>query len=143
MQQESAEAIVEVAARVAEFAPGEGTFYATLFLAASAGTLIRTLRDSRRYSARSILGRCLTGGLIGCGAIGIWIGTTHHISASGYFYALASALIGFFNEELQERALNPLIDLALGKVERLLGGGNGKRPTERGKRDADSNGQAD
>ena len=105
------------------FERAEGFFYLVLFVSASAGTFVRACRDNRRYSSRSLFGRCAAGGLIGCGIVACWIGATGHITASGYVYAFASALIGFFNEEIQNQAVSPMIDMILDKVERLLGGG--------------------
>ena len=100
----------------------EGVFYAVLFIAAGAATLIRSYRDNRRYSGRTLVGRCCTGGLIGSGIVALWLGSgAHPASAGGYYFLFAAALIGFFNQEIQERALNPLIDIVLSWTEKLLG----------------------
>lgn len=118
-----------------QFGYDEGIFYLVLFGAAAAATLFRSLSNSKRRSYRSLFGRCCTGGLIGSGVVAIWLGSWGHINDSGYYYAFASALIGFFNEEIQARALNPLIDMVLDFVERFLGG-NKRRIGE--KEDSDS-----
>lgn len=115
-----------------EFDKNEGLFYSILFVAAGAATLVRAYRDSRRYSARVLIGRCCTGGLVGSGIVAIWLGSgAHPASAGGYYFLFAAALIGFFNQEIQDRALNPLIDIVLSWIEKILGVSKRKKDDDR------------
>jgi len=122
MQQEATDAIIETVAFAVKFDANEGLFYAILFVAAGAATLLRSYRDSKRYSYRVLIGRCGTGGLVGGGIVALWLGSgAHPASAGAYYWLFAAALIGFFNQEIQDRALTPLIDIVLTWIEKLLG----------------------
>jgi hypothetical protein len=112
-----------------EFSDTEITFYAIAFIVAGLSSLARIWRDNEPIRGRVVIGRVLSSGFFGAGAIALLIGRYPDSGGgSGPFYHLAiAAFVGYLSRDFQDQILNRL---AKWITKRLGPDDDDKRPTQ-------------
>ena len=99
------------------FSATEIQFYSICFIVSSFACLSRLWRDNEHLDLRTSVGRCLSSGVLGFGAIGIWIGRDPSSLNGGSVYYLAIAtLVGYLGKDLQDQLLNRIVRYGLKKT---------------------------